>query len=109
MGLARAYIVAGFALQACASGSGLRVERSQEFGADRVAGMLRVIATEARLEGGGRVVRLVQAPPQTAESLESLLGRTASALRHLEGRRVEVRGELQGDLLWSADVEDPGP
>ena len=101
-------LLTALALWSCAAGPVLRIQTSDEFGADRVAGVLRVIATEARLEGGGRVVRLVQAPPQTAESLESLLGRTASALRHLEGRRVEVRGELQGDLLWSAEVEDPG-
>jgi hypothetical protein len=70
---------------------------------------VRVTATDARLEGGGRRVRLVQEGPQTARSLDVLLLEAAAALRGLNGRRVGFRGELQGDVLWLAEVEDSGP
>jgi hypothetical protein len=101
-------LLVALAFLGCAGGAELRLEESDAFGADRVRGVVRLTATDARLEEGGRRVRLVQAAPQTARSLESLLAETAAALRGLDGRRVAFTGELQGDVLWLAEVEDPG-
>jgi hypothetical protein len=101
-------LLAALALLGCAAGAVLRIEESEAFGADRVRGVVRQTPTDARLEGDGRRVRLVQAAPQTARSLESLLAETAAALRGLDGRRVAFTGELQGDVLWLAEPEDPG-
>jgi hypothetical protein len=96
------------ALIGCAGGADLRIEESDAFAADRVRGVVHVTRTEARLEADGRRVRLVEAAPQTARSLEALLLEAAAAFRGLDGRRVALRGELQGDVLWLAQAEETG-
>jgi hypothetical protein len=106
-------VVVGGAVTACAgrsAGEGspptapTQVEESSRYGDDRVVGLLQVTAKAAYFEyGSGRIV-LVGAPPVTAVGAEALMIRTAEDLRHLAGRRVRARGDLQGDVLWGAEV-----
>jgi hypothetical protein len=81
-----------------------RVEESTRYGEDRVTGLLHVTDTEAYIESGPRRLGLVSAAPITAVGLEALLAQTAAELRPRAGARVRARGDLQGDVLWDAQV-----
>lgn len=73
-----------------------------------IAGVLDVTEKHAAVVASDRTGRvlLVADPPQTALALETMLARTAGALRHLHGRRVRVRGRRQNQILWSAEIID---
>ncbi len=75
-------------------------------GRQEIVGTLDVTAKEAAVVDGGERVLLVAYPPQTALGFDTMLAKTAEALRHLQGRRVRARGDRQGRVLWSAEVVD---
>jgi hypothetical protein len=81
-----------------------RVEATPGYGGDRVTGLLHVTTAEAFLDYGSRRIRVVSAAPVTAVALEALLARTADEVRRLDGDRVRALGDLQGDILWGAQV-----
>ncbi|MGH7558308.1 MAG: hypothetical protein ACREMD_11145 [Gemmatimonadota bacterium] len=72
---------------------------------DELTGVLRVTEDEASIEANGRV-RLIFVPPQTGVDVDELLAQTAANVRMLDGQRVHATGELQGDILWNARVEE---
>jgi TolB-like protein/Flp pilus assembly protein TadD len=69
-----------------------------------LVGVLRVIRKQATLDRGGQRILLIAAPPMMAVGHEELANRTAADLRHLNGKRVRARGELQEMTLWAAEV-----
>lgn len=72
---------------------------------DELTGILRVTEDEAYIEADGRI-RLIFVPPQTGVDIDELLAQTAENVGMLDGQRVHATGELQGDILWSARVEE---
>lgn len=105
--------VVGGAVTACArrpAGEGWRattatqVEESDHYGDDVVVGRLQVTAREAYLEHCGRRILVVSAPPMTAVDSRALMIRTAGELGHFNGKRIRAQGELQGDILWGAQI-----
>ncbi|MGH7563079.1 MAG: hypothetical protein ACREK5_01465 [Gemmatimonadota bacterium] len=72
---------------------------------DELTGVLRVTEDEAAIEADGRI-RLIFVPPQTGVDVDDLLAQTADNVRMMDGQRVHATGELLGDILWSARVEE---
>ncbi len=72
---------------------------------DELTGVLRVSEDEAVIEADAPV-RLIFVPPQTGVDIDELLAQTAANVAMLDGQRVHATGELQGDILWSARVEE---
>lgn len=72
---------------------------------DELTGVLRVTEDEAVIEADRRI-RLIFVPPQTGVDIDELLAQTAANVAMLDGQRVHATGELQGDILWSARVEE---
>jgi hypothetical protein len=81
-----------------------QVEESSRYGDDRVIGLLHVTTSEAYFEYNGRRIVLVAASPMTAVSPQALMTRTPGDLQHLSNKRVRAQGDLQGDILWGAQV-----
>lgn len=79
---------------------------------DEVTGVLEVTEHEAAIEAEGRI-RLIHVSPVTRVDLDPLFDEMADQVRFLDGQRVTARGELRGDILWSAQVktagEEPAP
>lgn len=75
-------------------------------GRQEIVGTLDVTGKEAAVVDAGQRVLLVADPPQTALGLDTMLAKTAGALRHFHGRRVRARGDRQGRVLWSVEVVD---
>lgn len=75
-------------------------------GHQEIVGTLDVTEKEAAVVNAGERVLLVADPPQTALGLDTMLAKTAAALRHLHGRRVRARGDRQGRVLWRVQVVD---
>ncbi|MGH7542598.1 MAG: hypothetical protein ACREK7_01540 [Gemmatimonadota bacterium] len=80
---------------------------------DEITGDLEVTEHEAVIVSEGRI-RLIHVSPQTRVNLDPLFDQMADQVRFMDGQRVTAIGELQGDVLWSAQVktaavEDPAP
>lgn len=101
--------MSAIALSGCARHAGPESPAPGNSLTQEIAGILDVTEKHAAVvagDGTGRVL-LVADPPQTALALETMLARTAGALRHLHGRHVRVRGRRQNQILWSAEVIEP--
>lgn len=86
------------------------VEQPRSIDGQEVTGILEVTERLATVIGlGNDRVLLVSDPPQTAVDLETMMAKTAEALRSLHGRHVRVRGRRQNEILWSAEVIEPKP
>jgi hypothetical protein len=81
-----------------------KLEEASRYGADRVTGLLHVTSDAAYFDYRGRRIRLVSAAPMTAVGTQALLKRTAEDLRHLDGKLARAQGDLQGDILWGAQL-----
>lgn len=71
---------------------------------DEITGVLEVGAHEAVIVADGRI-RLVHVSPQTGVDLDALFDQMADQVRFLNGQEVTATGELEGDVLWSAQVK----
>lgn len=71
---------------------------------DEINGVLEVGAHEAVIVADERI-RLVHVSPQTRVNLDPLFDQMADQVRFLDGQQVTATGELQGDVLWSAEVK----
>jgi hypothetical protein len=71
---------------------------------DEITGVLEVGTHEAVIVADGRI-RLVHVSPQTRVNLDPLFDQMADQVRFLDGQRVTATGELEGDILWSAQVK----
>lgn len=82
----------------------VQIAESEVFGKDSVVGLLHVTNAAAYFQNAGNKIRLIQAAPVVAMGPEALMAEAATALRPLAGQYVWARGELKGDILWSAEV-----
>jgi hypothetical protein len=99
------FLACGLAWSCVSEMAEFEIREAAEYGEDEIAGVLHVADGEAYFEEGGRRIRLIQAPPQTAQGTETLLARTAQELEPLSSAHVLARGDLQGEILWEARVE----
>ena len=83
----------------------LRITESQEHGQDEIVGVLHVTPSEAYFEDGGTRIPLIGGSMVMSMGAREMTARTAQALRDLAGQRVVARGELQGSVLWEAQVQ----
>jgi|SRR5687767_3505721 len=81
-----------------------RITESPLYGRDEIVGVLHVTAPAAYYEAGDERIILVQAPPVTAMGASELMADAARALRRFAGKQVSARGDLQGNILWEAQV-----
>jgi hypothetical protein len=71
---------------------------------DEINGVLEVGVHEAVIVADKRI-RLVHVSPQTRVNLDPLFDQMADQVRFMDGQQVTATGELQGDVLWSAEVK----
>jgi hypothetical protein len=82
----------------------VRITQSSMYGRDELVGVLNVTASAAYYQMGNTRISLVQAPPMTATGASELKAQTAQELGSFAGKRVRAQGDLQGTLLWEAQV-----
>jgi hypothetical protein len=80
------------------------VTQSPQYAEDEIIGVLHVTPAAAYYQIGETTISVVQAPAVTGRGSSALMAETAGALRHFIGKRVRTRGDLQGAILWEAQV-----
>lgn len=83
----------------------MQLHESTLYGKDSVLGSLNVTDAAAYFQDGNKRIRLIQDNPMTAKDANELMADAARALRALGGQFVWAKGELQGDIIWGAEVK----